>query len=216
MVDELKLKVSVESLRNEMEIRFELGLKEFQDKIKNQMNEFMTKDEMTNRLYEKLHKKEFELHFDKLNSTCSYLEMRVTNAIPAMKHDLQTSLKSKAEQRELDQMKNDFASKDFVLNIVSRLNKLEESLIAKGKIGRQSSRSGSGSRSGSRSSRSGSLSSLQEDENEDDEDGDDRRYRKRNKDKQSKESPKGKGGKENGLDQIKEEEEKEASIKSMS
>ena len=102
MVDELKLKVSVESLRNEMEIRFELGLKEFQDKIKNQMNEFMTKDEMTNRLYEKLHKKEFELHFDKLNSTCSYLEMRVTNAIPAMKHDLQTSLKSKAEQRELD------------------------------------------------------------------------------------------------------------------
>ena len=109
LVDELKLKVSQESLRNEMEIRFELAIKQFQDKIKSQMSEFISRDEMNNKLYEKMHKKEFEKHFDRLNSTCTYLEMRVTNAIPAMKYDLQTSLKSKAEQRELDQMKQEKA-----------------------------------------------------------------------------------------------------------
>ena len=34
MVDEVKLKVSIESLRNEMEIRYELALKQFYDKLK--------------------------------------------------------------------------------------------------------------------------------------------------------------------------------------
>lgn len=87
----------MESLRNEMEVRFELSIKQFQDKIKNQLSELVSKEDLTNRLYDKLHKREFEKHFDRLNSTCSYLEMRVTNAIPAMKYDLQTSLKGKAD-----------------------------------------------------------------------------------------------------------------------
>ena len=34
MVDDTKLKVAVESLRNEMEIRYELALKQFYDKLK--------------------------------------------------------------------------------------------------------------------------------------------------------------------------------------
>ena len=34
MVDDTKLKVTIESLRNEMEIRYELALKQFNDKLK--------------------------------------------------------------------------------------------------------------------------------------------------------------------------------------
>ena len=79
------MKIAIESLRNEMEIRYELALKQFYDK------------ELNTRLYEKLHKREFEKHFDRLNSTCSYLETKVSNAIPAMKYDLDTRLKGKAE-----------------------------------------------------------------------------------------------------------------------
>jgi len=89
--------VSIESLRNEMEIRYELALKQFYDKMKIQLSSFVDKEDLNNRLYEKLHKREFEKHFDRLNSTCSYLDTRVTNAIPAMKYDLDTRLKGKAE-----------------------------------------------------------------------------------------------------------------------
>ena len=88
MVDETKLKVSVESLRNEMEIRYELALKQFYDKLKMQMNGFVEKDDLNNRLYEKLHKREFEKHFDRLNSTVSYLETRVKNGIGSMENAL--------------------------------------------------------------------------------------------------------------------------------
>ena len=97
LVDDTKLQVSIESLRNEMEIRYELALKQFQDKFKLQLNNFVEKEELNNRLFEKLHKREFEKHFDRLNSTCSYLDTRVTNAIPAMKYDLDTRLKGKAD-----------------------------------------------------------------------------------------------------------------------
>ena len=65
-------------------------------------------------MYEKLHKREFEKHFDRLNSTCSALDTRVANAIPAMKYDLDTRLKGKAEQRDLDQIDKGKASMSFV------------------------------------------------------------------------------------------------------
>ena len=60
MVDQTKLKVSVESLRNEMEIRYELALKQFYDKIKYKLAGFVDKDELNDRMLEKLHKREFE------------------------------------------------------------------------------------------------------------------------------------------------------------
>ena len=126
LVDETKLKVSVESLRNEMEIRYELALKQFYDKLKLQLQNFVDKEDLNNRLYEKLHKREFEKHFDRLNSTCSYLDTRVTNAIPAMKYDLDTRLKGKAEQRDLDAIEKEKASISFVEQVVKRLNKLED------------------------------------------------------------------------------------------
>ena len=105
LVDEIKLKVTIESLRNEMEIRYELALKQFYDKMKVKMEDHVTKEELDERLYEKLHKREFEKHFERLNSTCSTLETRVVNAIPAMKYDLNNGLKGKAEQKELDFLK---------------------------------------------------------------------------------------------------------------
>ena len=95
------------------------------------MGGFVEKEELNNRLYEKLHKREFEKHFDRLNSTCSYLDTRVTNAIPAMKYDLDSRLKGKAEQRDLNNLENDKASKDFVEIIVQRLNRLEEKVRRK-------------------------------------------------------------------------------------
>ena len=118
-----------------MEIRYELALKQFYDKMKVKMEDHVTKEELDERLYEKLHKREFEKHFERLNSTCSTLETRVVNAIPAMKYDLQTGLKGKAEQKELDFMKQDKAGMDFVMKVVKRLNALEESMVLKGRAG---------------------------------------------------------------------------------
>ena len=80
-----------------MEIRYELALKQFYDRLKLQLDNFVDKEELNTRMFEKLHKREFEKHFDRLNSTCSYLDTRVGNAIPAMKYDLDTRLKGKAE-----------------------------------------------------------------------------------------------------------------------
>lgn len=77
MVTEIKLKVAIESLRNEMEIRYELALKGFYDKLKLQMAEHVTRDELQKKLLEKLHKREFEAQFDRINSTVSYIEQKV-------------------------------------------------------------------------------------------------------------------------------------------
>ena len=153
------------------------------------------------------HKREFEKHFDRLNSTCSYLDTRVTNAIPAMKYDLDTRLKGKADQRDLDHIEKDKASNAFVEQVVKRLNKLEEKVNRR--RGGASSSSGS---DGSRSRRSGSISHISE-EDEDASDDSGRRKRRSRKDKILKgSSSMDMKDKKPQLDQI--EEEKEASIKS--
>ena len=144
MVDETKLKVSVESLRNEMEIRYELALKQFYDKIKIQLAGFVDKDELNNRMYEKLHKREFEKQFDRLNSTMSYLEQKVGTAIPAMRHDLDSRLKSKTDNRDFADALKEKASAEAFKVVVERLNKLEEK-VRHGGVGGSSSDANSNS-----------------------------------------------------------------------
>ena len=147
MVDETKLKVSVESLRNEMEIRYELALKQFYDKIKIQLAGFVDKDELNNRMFEKLHKREFEKQFDRLNSTMQYLEQKVGTAIPAMRHDLDSRLKSKADNRDLAEALKEKASAEAFKVVVERLNKLEEK-VRHGGVGGSSSEGNSNSDDG--------------------------------------------------------------------
>ena len=44
MVDDIKLKVTIESLRNEMDIRFDLALRQFFEQMKNKMENYVTID----------------------------------------------------------------------------------------------------------------------------------------------------------------------------
>ena len=134
-----------------MEIRYELALKQFYDKMKVRMEDHVTKEELDERLYEKLHKREFEKHFERLNSTASTLETRVVNAIPAMKYDLETGLKGKADQRELEKMKTEKAGMELVLKLVARINSLEEKVALKGGGARRGSASSSNSSENERS-----------------------------------------------------------------
>lgn len=161
-----------------MEIRYELALKQFYTKIKLQLDSFVDKEELNNRLYEKLHKREFEKHFDRLNSTCSYLDTRVSNAIPAMKYDLDTRLKGKAEQRDLDAFEKDKCSMSFVEQVVKRLNKLEEKIKSRGRGGSDSDSDSGGSRS--RASKS-HISEEDEDASSDDDRKNKRRKSKKDK-----------------------------------
>lgn len=172
MVNETKLKVSVESLRNEMEIRYELAMKQFQDKLKIQMQNFVTQEELNDRLYEKLHKREFEKQFDRINSTMSYLDTKVQTAIPSMKHDLDTRLKGKADQRSMLDILQEKASAETVKIVVERLNKLEDRV-----------RKGGGAASSDESDSQGSDTDHISEEEGEGSDGEPRRERKSRKSK---------------------------------
>ena len=195
LVDETKMKVTIESLRNEMEIRYELALKQFYDKLKIQMNGFVEKEELNNRLYEKLHKREFDKHFDRLYSTMSHLETTVSNAIPAMKEELKLMVKGKVDLRTFNDEMSKKCSVDFSDSLKERIDDLTTRFDRKGISDDGSSEFSEGSRSGS----------------------DDGGERKRKKEKVMKgsasmEDIKKKGA--GGLGAINEEEEEKESIKS--
>lgn len=101
MVDEMKLKVTIESLRNEMEIRYDLALRNFYEQLKLKMENLVTMDQLNERLFEKLHKREFEKHYERLDSICRQMENRVESAIPALKYNLESGMRGKADSSEL-------------------------------------------------------------------------------------------------------------------
>lgn len=122
MVDDIKLKVTVESLRNEMEIRFDLALRNFFEQIKTKMENYVTMEVLDARMLEKLHKREFEKHYERLDAICKFAENKVETAIPAIKYQMEQGIRSKADVKDLKEK----ASAKVVDELINRLNKLEE------------------------------------------------------------------------------------------
>ena len=140
-----------------------------------------------------------------------YLEQKVGTAIPAMRHDLDSRLKSKADNRDLAEALKEKASAEAFKVVVERLNKLEEKVRHGGVDG--SSSEGNSNSDDDRDSAEGSGAS--------DGDGEARRKeRKKRKEKILKGSASTdnvqKKGSKMGLGDIVEEEEEKDSVKSNS
>ena len=97
----------------------------------------------------------------------AYLEQKVETAIPAMRYDLDSRLKGKADQRDLKDAMKEKASAETVKIVVDRMNKLEEKVRRGGHAG--SSSEGGGSHS------SGNGSHISEEGNEEGSDDEARR-----------------------------------------
>jgi predicted transcriptional regulator len=81
---------------------------------------------MNDRLFEKLHKREFEKHYERLDSICRMAENKVETAIPAIKYQMEQGIRSKADAKELKKLGEDKASAVVVEELINRLNRLEE------------------------------------------------------------------------------------------
>lgn len=64
------------------------------------IEDLVTRPEMDKRLLEKLHKREFEKQFERLEISQQALEAKVINSIPAMSHELKLGLEKKAGVKE--------------------------------------------------------------------------------------------------------------------
>jgi len=84
MTSELQLKTTIEALRNELDIRFDLALRDFYDKISLKMESLVSIEKMQEMLFEKLHKREFEIHYERLETLCTEMENKLRSQLPAM------------------------------------------------------------------------------------------------------------------------------------
>ena len=99
------------------------------DRIKMMIEGFVTEKQLDGRLVEKLHKREFEKQFERLDNSYAALEAKVVNTIPALSYEFKVGLETKASQRELEQMREEKASLVLVEALVKRLNKIEEAQL---------------------------------------------------------------------------------------
>jgi hypothetical protein len=88
-----------------LEIRFDMTQTQQMDRIKLLIEDFVTRGELDKRLLDKLHKREFEKQFSRLDNYFQALEARVVNSIPAMSHELKLGLEKKASLRDVEELK---------------------------------------------------------------------------------------------------------------
>ena len=86
------------------------------------MENYVTTDVLNDRMFEKLHKREFEKYYERLESICNHAKTTVDVAYPAMKYQLEQGIRGMASQADIAEK----ADKEYVNVILERLNKLEE------------------------------------------------------------------------------------------
>ena len=96
------------------------------------IEDLVTRPELDKRLLEKLHKREFEKQFERLENGFLSLEAKVENSIPAVQYELKLGLEKKAGVKDLEQLREEKASYVTVDALTKRINKLEEQILRGG------------------------------------------------------------------------------------
>jgi hypothetical protein len=68
-VEKFELKMTVEQLQTALEIRFDMNQSQQMDRIKLMIEDLVTRPELDKRLLDKLHKREFEKQFERLENS---------------------------------------------------------------------------------------------------------------------------------------------------
>jgi hypothetical protein len=126
MVDHTTLAIAVESVQTNLETRFDLANINQFDKLKHLVEQLPTRKEISLKLQDKLHKREFEKQFERLDNSYTALEAKVINAVPALQYEVKKSLETKASLKDLHAVREEKASMVLVEAFVKRLNKIEE------------------------------------------------------------------------------------------
>lgn len=92
------------------------------DRIKIMIENLVTRSELDKKLLDKLHKREFEKQFERLDNYFQALEAKVVNSIPAMSHELKLGLEKKANVKDFEELKEQKASNEFVEKLRDRVN----------------------------------------------------------------------------------------------
>lgn len=84
LVEMKQLQMTVETLQTQLEIKFDMQQSQQMDRIRLMIEDLVTRPELDKRLLEKLHKREFEKQFERLENSYTALEAKVENSIPAV------------------------------------------------------------------------------------------------------------------------------------
>jgi len=173
LVDDIKLKVVMETLRNEMEARFDATFARFEMAQNQRLSNLVTTEEVSNMLVAKVQKRVFEVTVSQLEQSFTALEARVINSLPAMQYEIKNGLSNKVDTENMNVLLKSKASLDLVTTLVDRVNKLQEQVMGGGRRGGSDGSDMSDEDKGSR---------IDEDENEG---SDDESVKKTPKHKQS-------------------------------
>lgn len=92
----------METLRNEMEARFDACFARFEMAQNNRVANLVTSEEVSKMLVEKVQKRVFEVTVQQLDQSFTALEARVINSLPAMQYEIKNGLKQKCDVEQMN------------------------------------------------------------------------------------------------------------------
>ena len=101
MVNDEKLKITVELLEDQIKERLQRDLTILQDKVRQKVKKRLKKEEIKEFIRQKVDRNEYKKNTDRIEGVVQVLNDRVDNELPAFKIDILNALKSKAEKSEV-------------------------------------------------------------------------------------------------------------------
>ena len=126
MVNDEKLKITVELLEDQIKERLQRDLTILQDKVRQKVKKRLKKEEIKEFIRQKVDRNEYKKNTDRIEGVVQVLNDRVDNELPAFKIDILNALKSKAEKSEVLTQLETKVDKELVSGLVDRVNIMEE------------------------------------------------------------------------------------------
>ena len=128
LVNEDKLKITVELLEEQLKERTARDLQTLEDTLKRKIKKRLTAEEMSKKLLQKVDRGEYQKQADRLDGAVQVLGDRVDHELPAFKVDLLNALKSKAETADVTAELEKKVDNKIVDSLIERVNTMQEKL----------------------------------------------------------------------------------------
>ena len=145
LVNDEKLKITVELLEDQIKERMTRDLGILEDRVKQKVKKRLKKDEIVAFIRQKVDRAEYKKNTDRIEGVVQVLNDRVDNELPAFKIDILNALKAKADRDEVKQQMEVKADKEMVDSLVERLNHMQESLMEAIKTAQAAAKAAEGS-----------------------------------------------------------------------
>lgn len=128
LIDDEKLKISMELLEEDMDRRMKGALEQYLNQLKPKIKKRLKIKDLDAKLSSKVNFNEFMKQIERMDNSIQVVQNVIEHKIPAFRYEIETQLKYKPTMDQVNQALEKKADKEVVDKLLDRINQFDETI----------------------------------------------------------------------------------------